>query len=144
MVRDINRPEFIYGDAFDWLRLLAKKGRAFDAVVLDPPTFSQSKEFGAFRAEKDFGRLIAAALPVLAGKKSEREKFPGADITYTLEGLMGDARALQSCTSHNLGSNFAKSFDIRYLNRSNELEHVASTSWGLSTRAVGAILMTRV
>lgn len=84
----------------------------------------------------------AAALPVVAGRKSEKEKFPGADITYTLEGLMGDGRALQSCTSHNLGSNFAKSFEIRYLNRNNELEHVASTSWGLSTRAVGAILMT--
>ncbi len=57
--------DFIYGDAFDWLRRLAKKGRAFDAVVLDPPTFSQSKERGAFRAEKDFGRLVSAALPVL-------------------------------------------------------------------------------
>jgi 23S rRNA (cytosine1962-C5)-methyltransferase len=57
--------DFIYGDTFDWLRRLAKKGRAFDAVVLDPPTFSQSKKHGAFRAEKDFGRLIAAALPVL-------------------------------------------------------------------------------
>jgi 23S rRNA (cytosine1962-C5)-methyltransferase len=57
--------DFIYGDAFDWLRRLAKKGRAFDAVVLDPPTFSQSKETGVFRVEKDFGRLVAAALPVL-------------------------------------------------------------------------------
>jgi 23S rRNA (cytosine1962-C5)-methyltransferase len=57
--------DFIYGDAFDWLRRLAKKGRAFDAVVLDPPTFSQSKEHGTFRAEKDYGRLVTAALPVL-------------------------------------------------------------------------------
>ena len=57
--------DFIFGDAFDWLRRLAKKGRAFDAVVLDPPTFSQSKEHGAFRAEKDYGRLVTAALPVL-------------------------------------------------------------------------------
>jgi 23S rRNA (cytosine1962-C5)-methyltransferase len=57
--------DFIYGDTFDWLRRLAKKGRAFDAIVLDPPTFSQSKENGTFRAEKDFGRLVAAALPVL-------------------------------------------------------------------------------
>ena len=57
--------DFIYGDAFDWLRRLAKKGRTFDAVVLDPPTFSQSKEHGAFRAEKDYGRLVTAALPVL-------------------------------------------------------------------------------
>ena len=57
--------DFIYGDAFDWLRRLAKKGRAFDAVVLDPPTFSQSKEYGVFRAEKDYGKLVTAALPVL-------------------------------------------------------------------------------
>jgi len=57
--------DFIYGDAFDWLRRLAKKGRMFDAVALDPPTFSQSKERGVFRAEKDFGKLIAAALPLV-------------------------------------------------------------------------------
>jgi len=57
--------DFIYGDAFDWLRRLAKKGRGFDAVALDPPTFSQSKEHGVFRAEKDFGKLVAAALPLV-------------------------------------------------------------------------------
>ncbi len=57
--------DFIYGDTFDWLRRLAKKDRAFDAIILDPPTFSQSKESGVFRAEKDYGRLVAAALPVL-------------------------------------------------------------------------------
>ena len=57
--------DFIYGDTFDWLRRLAKKGRAFDAIVLDPPTFSQSKETGVFRAEKNFGDLISAALSVL-------------------------------------------------------------------------------
>ena len=57
--------DFIYGDAFDWLRRLAKKGRAFDAVALDPPTFSQSKEHGVFRAEKDYGKLVAVALPLV-------------------------------------------------------------------------------
>jgi len=57
--------DFIYGDAFDWLRRLAKKRRAFDAVALDPPTFSQSKEHGVFRAEKDYGKLAAAALPLV-------------------------------------------------------------------------------
>ena len=57
--------DFIYGDAFDWLRRLAKKGRAFDVIALDPPTFSQSKEGGAFRAEKDYGKLVMAAMPVL-------------------------------------------------------------------------------
>jgi 23S rRNA (cytosine1962-C5)-methyltransferase len=57
--------DFIYGDAFDWLRRLAKKGRAFDVIVLDPPTFSQSKEHGTFRADKDYGKLVTAALPLL-------------------------------------------------------------------------------
>jgi 23S rRNA (cytosine1962-C5)-methyltransferase len=57
--------DFIYGDAFDWLRRLAKKGRVFDAIVLDPPTFSQSKEHGTFRADKDYGKLVTAALPLL-------------------------------------------------------------------------------
>jgi 23S rRNA (cytosine1962-C5)-methyltransferase len=62
---DAAKHDFIFGDTFDWLRRLAKKGRAFDAIVLDPPTFSQSKENGTFRAEKDFGKLVSAALPVL-------------------------------------------------------------------------------
>ncbi len=62
---DPSAHDFIYGDTFDWLRRLAKKGRAFDAIVLDPPTFSQSKEHGTFRAEKDYGKLVSAALPVL-------------------------------------------------------------------------------
>jgi 23S rRNA (cytosine1962-C5)-methyltransferase len=62
---DPDQHDFIYGDAFDWLRRLAKKGRLFDVVLLDPPTFSQSKERGIFRAEKDYGKLVAAALPVL-------------------------------------------------------------------------------
>ena len=57
--------EFIYGDAFDWLRRLAKKERRFDVILLDPPTFSQSKESGVFQAEKDYGRLVTAALPLL-------------------------------------------------------------------------------
>src|SRR5262249_15397546 len=68
--------EFIYGDAFDWLRRLAKKGRMFDAIVLDPPTFSQSKERGAFRVEKNYGELVAAALPLL---KTEGVLFASAN-----------------------------------------------------------------
>lgn len=63
---DPTQHDFIYGDTFDWLRRLVKKGRQFDVIVLDPPTFSQSKESGVFRAEKDYGKLVAAALPVLA------------------------------------------------------------------------------
>jgi 23S rRNA (cytosine1962-C5)-methyltransferase len=62
---ETGKHDFIFGDAFDWLRRLAKKGRTYDLVILDPPTFSQSKERGAFRAEEDYGRLVEAALPVL-------------------------------------------------------------------------------
>jgi len=117
---------------------LWQEGHTFHASWDEADAYARAILFDAYL---DF-YVNAAAMPVVVGKKSEREKFPGADITYTLEGLMGDGRALQSCTSHNLGSNFAKSFDIRYLNRNNELEYVASTSWGLSTRSIGGILMT--
>jgi prolyl-tRNA synthetase len=82
-----------------------------------------------------------AAVPVIPGRKSEAEKFAGADITYSLEAMMGDGKALQFCTSHNLGQNFAKAFDIRYLDKTGVLEHCWTTSWGLSTRTVGAIIM---
>jgi prolyl-tRNA synthetase len=83
-----------------------------------------------------------AAVPVIPGQKSEREKFAGAVRSYTIEGMMGDTRALQSGTSHFLGQNFAKAFDIQFLDWNNELQHVWTTSWGLSTRFVGAIIMT--
>jgi len=82
-----------------------------------------------------------AALPVVAGRKSEAERFPGADETYSIEAMMGDRKALQSGTSHNLGQNFAKSFDIKYLDKNNEFQHCWTTSWGLSTRFIGAIIM---
>jgi len=89
---------------------------------------------------EDFARNDAA-IPVIKGQKSEQEKFPGALRTYTIEGMMGDKRALQSGTSHNLGQNFAKGFDIKYTDRNNELQFCWTTSWGLSTRFVGAIIM---
>ncbi|MCB0062012.1 MAG: proline--tRNA ligase, partial [Caldilineaceae bacterium] len=82
-----------------------------------------------------------AAIPVIPGEKSEGERFAGADRTFTIEAMMGDCRALQSGTSHNLGQNFAKAFDIRYLDPSNEQQYVWTTSWGLSTRFIGAIIM---
>jgi len=82
-----------------------------------------------------------AAVPVIPGRKSEAEKFAGADITYSLEAMMGDGKALQFCTSHNLGQNFAKAFEIRYLDKIGVLQHCWTTSWGLSTRVVGAIIM---
>jgi prolyl-tRNA synthetase len=82
-----------------------------------------------------------AAIPVIPGRKSESEKFAGADVTYSLEAMMGDRKALQFCTSHNLGQNFAKAFNIRYLDREGALQYCWTTSWGLSTRVVGAIIM---
>ncbi len=82
-----------------------------------------------------------AAVPVIRGRKSQSEKFAGAVHSYTIEAMMGDRRALQSGTSHNLGQNFAKAFEIRYLDRNNELQYCWTTSWGLSTRFIGAIIM---
>src|ERR1700739_160866 len=82
-----------------------------------------------------------AAIPVIPGRKSDSEKFAGADVTYSIEAMMGDGKALQAGTSHNLGQNFAKAFNIRYLDREGALQHCWTTSWGLSTRFIGAIIM---
>lgn len=82
-----------------------------------------------------------AAIPVILGRKSESEKFAGALHTYTMEAMMGNKWALQAATSHNLGQNFAKAFEIRYLDRNNQLQYCWTTSWGLSTRFIGAIVM---
>ncbi len=83
-----------------------------------------------------------AAIPVIPGRKSSAEKFAGAVDSYTIEAMMGDTRALQSGTSHFLGQNFAKAFNIQYLDQNNELQYCWTTSWGVSTRMVGAIIMT--
>jgi prolyl-tRNA synthetase len=82
------------------------------------------------------------AIPVVKGRKSQSEKFAGADNSYSIEAMMGDTRALQAGTSHNLGQNFAKAFNIQFLDQNNLLQYVWTTSWGLSTRFVGAIIMT--
>lgn len=81
------------------------------------------------------------AIPAVAGRKTEREKFAGALRTYSVEALMSDGRALQAGTSHNLGQHFAKVFDITFLDQDDELKHVWQTSWGLSTRTIGALIM---
>jgi len=81
------------------------------------------------------------ALPVLCGEKTERERFAGAVRTYCIEAMMGDRRALQSGTSHFLGQNFAKAFDVTFQNESGEHEYVWGSSWGVSTRLVGALVM---
>ncbi|MEF9840616.1 MAG: proline--tRNA ligase [Lachnospiraceae bacterium] len=81
------------------------------------------------------------AIPSITGKKTESEKFAGAQDTYTLEALMHDGKALQSATSHFFGSAFPDAFDIKYMDKNNELHSVYETSWGLSTRIIGAIIM---
>ena len=86
--------------------------------------------------EKDLG------IPVLKGKKTDKEKFAGAEATYTVEALMHDGKALQGGTSHNFGNGFAKAFDIQYLDKDNTLKYCYQTSWGVSTRIIGAIIMT--
>jgi prolyl-tRNA synthetase len=83
-----------------------------------------------------------AAVPVIQGRKSDSEKFSGAVNSYSIEAMMGDKKALQTGTSHFLGQNFARAFDIQYLDWNNQLQHVWTTSWGLSTRFIGAIIMT--
>jgi prolyl-tRNA synthetase len=81
------------------------------------------------------------AMPVIRGQKTDKEKFSGAEATYTIEALMHDGKALQSGTSHNFGDGFAKAFDIQYAAKDNSLKYVHQTSWGMTTRLIGAIIM---
>ena len=82
------------------------------------------------------------AMPVLKGQKTDKEKFAGANATYTVEALMHDGKALQGGTSHNFGDGFAKAFDIQFLDNDNKLKNPHQTSWGVSTRIIGGIIMT--
>ncbi len=90
---------------------------------------------------REFAENILA-VPVISGVKSPSERFAGAVETFTIEGLMQDGKALQMGTSHFLGQNFAKAFDVKFLNRQGQLEYVWATSWGVSTRLIGAMIMT--
>ena len=81
------------------------------------------------------------AIPVVKGRKTDKEKFAGAEATYTIETLMHDGKALQSGTSHNFGDGFAKAFDIKYTDKNNKLQYAHQTSWGMTTRIIGAIIM---
>ena len=82
------------------------------------------------------------AIPVIKGRKTDKEKFAGAEATYTIEAMMHDAKALQSGTSHYFGDGFARAFDIQFTDRENKLQYPHQTSWGMSTRIIGAIIMT--
>jgi prolyl-tRNA synthetase len=81
------------------------------------------------------------AIPMVRGRKTDKEKFAGAEATYTIEALMHDGKALQSGTSHNFGDGFAKAFGIQYTSKENKLEYAHQTSWGMTTRLIGAIIM---
>ena len=81
------------------------------------------------------------AIPVIKGRKTDKEKFAGAEATYTIESLMHDGKALQSGTSHNFGDGFAKAFGIQYTDKDNTLKYVHQTSWGMTTRMIGALIM---
>ena len=93
------------------------------------------------RVYEEFSRNILA-VPTIMGRKTESERFAGADDTLCIEGLMQDGKALQMGTSHFLGQNFAKAFDVKFANKEGKLEHVWATSWGVSTRLMGALIMS--
>lgn len=105
-------------------------------------TRKEAEEEAELRAEQ-YMKLIETqlAIPVVMGKKSKSETFPGAEYTIALEALMPDGKGLQMCTSHNLGQHFAKVFDIKFRNKDSEEKHVYQTSWGLTTRTIGALTM---
>ena len=84
------------------------------------------------------------AIPVVRGQKTDKEKFAGAEATYTIESLMHDGKALQSGTSHNFGDGFAKAFGIQYSDKENKLQYVHQTSWGMSTRIIGGIIIAAI
>ena len=101
---------------------------------------AQERTIQMLNVYADFCEEILA-IPMIKGQKTEKEKFAGANSTYTIEALMHDGKALQSGTSHNFGDGFAKAFDIQYTDKNNKLQYVHQTSWGVSTRIIGAIIM---
>jgi prolyl-tRNA synthetase len=106
-------------------------------------TESDAREFALHVLHEVYEDFIVnvLAIPVLSGRKTARERFPGATTTWTCEAMMRDGKALQMCTSHELGQNFARAFDITYLNSSGVVDHVWQTSWGATTRLMGALVM---
>ena len=101
---------------------------------------AQAETIQQLQTYRDFMENVLA-IPVICGRKSENEKFAGAQATYTLEAMMQDGKALQMGTSHNLGDHFAKAYDIKYLSKEGKLEYCHTTSWGVSTRMIGGMIM---
>ncbi len=118
------------------LEFLWQEGHTAHATAAD----AQAETMQMLDVYADFA-VTEAALPVIRGRKSDQEKFAGAVTTYSIEAMMRNAWALQSGTSHNLGQNFAKAFDITFTDENNAVQHCWTTSWGLSTRMVGAVVM---
>lgn len=101
---------------------------------------AQAETIKMLKVYSDFCANVLA-IPMIKGRKTDKEKFAGANATYTIEALMHDGKALQSGTSHNFGDGFAKAFDIQYTDKENKLQYVHQTSWGMSTRLIGAVIM---
>ena len=118
------------------LEFLWQEGHTVHATAEEAQeeTIAQLNEYADF-CEK------VLSMPVIKGKKTDKEKFAGAKSTYTIESLMHDGKALQSGTSHNFGDGFAKAFDIQYTDKNNKLQYVHETSWGVSTRLIGGLIM---
>ncbi len=102
---------------------------------------AQEETIRMLNVYEDFA-TIDAAIPVVKGRKSDTEKFAGAEASYSIEAMMGNKWALQAGTSHYFGQNFSKAFEIQYLDQNNELQHCWTTSWGMSTRMIGALIMS--
>ena len=102
---------------------------------------AEAETFAMLGIYKEFAEKCLA-IPVLTGRKTEKERFAGAEATYTMEAMMHDGKSLQAGTSHYMGQNFAKAFDIKYLGNDGVLQTAYTTSWGVSTRLIGAIIMT--
>jgi prolyl-tRNA synthetase len=116
---------------------LWQEGHTCHATLEDAENFTRSM----LKMYKEFSEEVLA-MPVIAGQKSEAEKFAGALRTYSIEAMMQDGKALQAGTSHNLASNFAQAFDTQFLDKDGKQKHVFQTSWGVSTRLVGGMIMT--
>ncbi len=122
---------FLRSSEFLW-----QEGHTAHATAED----AQARTIQMLNVYSDFCEQVLA-IPMIKGQKTDKEKFAGAEATYTIEALMHDGKALQSGTSHNFGDGFAKAFDIQYTDKENQLQYVHQTSWGVSTRLIGALIM---
>ena len=122
---------FLRSSEFLW-----QEGHTVHATAED----AEARTIQMLNVYADFCRDVLA-IPMVKGRKTDKEKFAGAEATYTIESLMKDGKALQSGTSHNFGDGFAKAFGIQYTDKNNQLQYAHQTSWGVSTRLIGAIIM---